>query len=128
MESQYVKFTTYSYLPRFTPSTKDLDAASKKSYFDKLLYKSRVLDRFHATIAPVTPNGSPESSAKLLVVHTYIHLAKIRLGIFDSWKAKRLESAIAIGKMLDLVDVSSIGYMHPVVGVSHASGKSILHR
>lgn len=63
----------------------------------------------------------------MLVVHTYIHLAKIRLGIFDSWKAKRLESAIAIGKMLDLVDVSSIGYMHPVVGVSHASGKSTLH-
>ena len=103
---------------------KDLDTASKKAYSDDLLHKSQVIDRFHSTIAPVTPGGSPESNAQLLVVHTYIHLATIRLGIFDSWKAKRFEAAMAIANMLDTVDVSRMGYMYPVVGVSHASGKN----
>ena len=119
MEPQYVKLTAYPYLPRFTPSAKDLNAASKKTYCDDLLRKSRVIDRFHGTIAPVTPGGSSESNAQLLVVHTYIRLATIRLGIFDSWKAKRLEAATAIANMLGVVDVSSTGYMSPVVGVSH---------
>jgi len=105
---------------------KVLDAASKKSYFDDLLRKSRVIDKFHDTIAPVTLGGSPESNAQLLVVHTFIRLATIRLGIFDSWKGKRLESALAIANMLDDIDISSIGYMHPVVGVSHPSAKNAL--
>lgn len=99
---------------------KDLDVLCKKAYLDDLLRKSRVIDRFHSTIAPVTVGGSPESNAQLLVVHTYIRLATIRLGMFDSWKEKRLESALAVANMLDDVDVSTIGYMHPVVGVSKA--------
>lgn len=78
---------------------------------------------FYGTIAPVTLGGSPESNAQLLVVHTYIRLATIRLGMFDSWKGKRLESALAIANMLDDIDVSSIGYMQPVVGVSQTSTK-----
>ena len=97
---------------------KGLDALCKKTYFDDLLRKSRVIDRFHSTIAPVTVGGSPESNAQLLVVHTYIRLATIRLGMFDSWKGKRFESALAVANMLEDIDVSTIGYMHPVVGVS----------
>ena len=108
--------------PRFL---KDLDAVSKKSYYDDLLRKSRVIDKFHDTIAPITLGGSPESNAQLLVVHTCIHLATIRLGIFDSWKGKRLESALAVASMLDGVDISNIGYIHPVVGVSHAPTKTL---
>lgn len=119
MESQYVRFITCPYLPRFTSFVKDLDLASKKTYFDDLLSKSRVIDQFHGTIAPVTSGGSPESNTQLLVVHTYIRLATIRLGIFDSWKAKRLEAAMATANMLDAVDLSSIGYICPAVGVSH---------
>jgi len=119
VEPQYVKFTTYPRLPWLTPFVIDLDAASKKTYFDDLLRKSRAIDRFHDTIAPVTPGGSSESNAQLLVVHTYIRLATIRLGMFDSWKAKRLEAATAIAKILDVIDISGIGYMHPVLGVSH---------
>jgi hypothetical protein len=105
---------------------KDLDTASQKLYYDDLLRKSRVVDMFHGTIAPVTPSGPPENNARLLVVHTYIRFATIRLGIFDSWKGKRLESALAIANMLDDVDVSSIGYMHPAVGVSHVPTKNAL--
>ena len=100
---------------------KDLDVPSKKAYFDDLVRKSRVIDMFHGTVAPVTLGGSPESNAQLLVVHTYIRLATIRLGIFDSWKGKRFESALAIASMLDDIDVSTIGYMHPVVGVRYSS-------
>ena len=129
VESQYVEITTYSNLSRFTPLVIDLDTASKKTYLDDLLCKSRVIDRFYSTIAPVTPGGSLESNSQLLVVHTYINLATIRLGIFDSWKAKRLEAATAIAKILDIVDISDIGYMHPVVGVSHhVSNKNNLER
>ena len=107
-----------------TPFIKGLDVPSKKAYFDGLLHKSRIIDMFYGTIAPVTLGGSPESNAQLLVVHTYIRLATIRLGMFDSWKGKRLESALAIANMLDDIDVSSIGYMHPVVGVSQPSTKN----
>ncbi|KAF9648864.1 hypothetical protein BDM02DRAFT_3235476 [Thelephora ganbajun] len=94
----------------------NLDAASRQLYFDGLLRKSQVIDRFHGTIAPVTPGNSLKSNARLLVVHTYICLATIRLGIFDSWKRKRLESAVAVANILEDVDVFSIGYVHPVVG------------
>lgn len=125
VEPQYVKLTAYPCLPRFTLFAKDLDAASKKTYCDDLLRKSRIIDRFHSTIAPVTPGGSSDSNAQLLVVHTYIRVATIRLGIFDSWKAKRLEAATAVANMLGVVDVSSTGYMPPVMGVSHhASSKN----
>ena len=105
---------------------KGLDPSSKKVYFDDLLRRSRVIDKFHGTIAPVTLGGSTESNAQLLVVHTYIRLATIRLGIFDSWKGKRLESALAIANMLDDIDVSTIGYMHPVVGVSRCLIERVL--
>ena len=125
VESQYVKFNTCFYLPRFTP-LEDLDTASKKSYYDELLHKSRVIDRFHETIAPVTPGGSPKSNAQLFVVHTYIRLATIRLGIFNSWGGKRFESALAIANMLDDVDVSNIGYVCPVMGVSRPPTKNTL--
>lgn len=95
-----------------------MDALNKKAYLDDLLRKSRVIDTFHSTIAPVTLGGSPDSNAQLLVIHTYIRLATIRLGMFDSWKGKRFESALAVANMLDDVDISTIGYMYPVVGVS----------
>lgn len=108
------------------PSREDLDTASKKSYYDDLLRKSRVVDTFRGTIAPVSLEGSPETNTQLLVVHTFIHLATIRLGIFDSWKRKRLESALAVANMLDDVDISTMGYMPPIIGVSHLPTKSPL--
>lgn len=120
MESKYVTRGHHLFLSSaiYTFFIKGLDALCKKAYFDDLLRKSRVIDRFHSTIAPVTLGGSSESNGQLLVVHTYIRLATIRLGMFDSWKGKRFESALAVANMLDDVDVSTIGYMHPVVGVS----------
>ena len=58
------------------------------------------------------------------MVHTYIHLATVHLGIFDSWKGKRLESALAVANMLGDVNLSNMGYMHPVVAVSCPPAKS----
>lgn len=82
------------------------------------------IDKFYASISPLVPGARHlDATRALLVVHSLTLGATINLNLGygqqdSSWSAKCVNAALYTVSILDDLDLESLCYLNPIMGVS----------
>lgn len=100
---------------RFTSSNLARDNESRADLTAKITAMRHATQAFKDTIAPLPAGANIHDS--LVIIHTMILLASIRLDTSPTWSKHSIETALAAVALVDRTSLEYIGHANPILGL-----------
>jgi len=98
----------------FLPATSATTDEAKESVATCVAAMRHATQAFKDTIAPLAVGANIQDP--LVVIHTMILLASIRLDVAPSWTKASVENALAAVALVDDATFSNSGHVYPILG------------
>jgi hypothetical protein len=99
---------------RFVPLTSATNDETRADLATELVAMRHAIQAFKDTIAPLADGANAQDP--LIIIHTIVLLASIRLDVAPSWTKNSVENALEAVALVDYASFEYIGHVHPILG------------